>query len=601
MLVMVLSDLNLLYSQPPPPPRSEEEVSEPEEREEEILQVRFAAIARAAFQAYGDRERPRERPFILIVTCPLNETTRKILQTNFGTVLCSKGYSKPALESTAALMFEPGTFTSTIRTGNQDGRPDYGPDSGGPSQSGQQSNILTVQITRPPDPHRSPSSSQSATTQATPNPPTRTPSAALVQTPIRYTWIPEQWNERDGLTSLHLLWNQTMDARFRISRPAQLASLLNRTGYARHYVIRHPNTNSATPDGPASERATGQIIGFVATYLTYIDQEGEKLLGSIAIILVAPDWQNKGIGSTLHNFALSQLTDTMGVRRLQLGSLWPRLLFGPLCGPPQDSGAVAKRPEEEGRVMNWLRKQGWAIASHPPLAPIHNKYIAPGQGKFVHDLIVPFTAWNPFTPTPPPPRRNSLSPKSKKQKTSISTPESERAEKIRLMKSQITFRPCTQADMASVLMLVDEAADVEGDNLGWYDQYSRLSNEIYVKDIMVATTTSPSPASSAILKNGNGTTGKKHGLGIGGVERTRLVGCAITYTPSGGNPVGGDLPWAGMGGVGIGPDVGGVCCVCVSGKSPALYYAVDPSRSGLAFKDGKPSPRFPRINGQGNT
>lgn len=582
-LVMVISDLKLAVR---PAPRGEDDVSEPEERkrEGEILQIRFAAIARSAFCGFGGRS--QQRPFVLIVTCPV-ENKARILETNFGTVIFSKGYSKPALESTAGLMFgEHGNSHSTVRTENQEERSE--PGRSGPPSAGQQSNTLILQ-----EAIALPAISQPLATRTTPNPENQAEPPTSMQPEPQYEWTPEQWDEEEDLIPVHTLWNQTMDPRFRIPSPTYLASLLNRTGYARHYVIYSPKSGSSETD----ENAGGKILGFAATYLTYIDQEGEKLLGSLAIILVHPSFRGRGIGTSLHDFAISQLRDTAGVRRLQLGSLWPRILFGSLCGPHSRTGDTPVKPviveeQVEGDIiMHWFQKRGWAITPINPLQA-QNQIVPQGQGKPVHDLILPFTAWKPIS-TPPPStassRRNSASPKNKKQKLlpTPSTPQEKvsfgRGEKLRFMKSHITFRQCTQADMASVLGLVDEAADIEGDNLGWYDQYSRLSNEIYVKDIIVATMTS---SSAALLINtgSNGGAGRNNGFGGSGqeglgVERTKLVGCALTYTPGIGNPVAGDLPWAGLGGVGVGPDVGGVCCVCVSGT----YFLLSRRRPGWCF------------------
>ncbi|KAK0747276.1 hypothetical protein B0T21DRAFT_417558 [Apiosordaria backusii] len=108
---------------------------------------------------------------------------------------------------------------------------------------------------------------------------------------------------------------------FHLSRD-QFETLLCRDGYAMHYVVR--------------EAEISQVLGFCATYTTYVDGS-DCLLGSLAALLVQPSHQRRGIGRSLHDHALRQLTRIRGVSRLQLGSTFPRLLYGP---PITDFDAV---------------------------------------------------------------------------------------------------------------------------------------------------------------------------------------------------------------------------------------------------------------------
>jgi GNAT superfamily N-acetyltransferase len=265
-------------------------------------------------------------------------------------------------------------------------------------------------------------------------------------------WPVEQWNESRDINSVHYLWVQSMDLRFELP-VSSLASLLRRPGYARHYVVRD---------------TSGQLLGFCATYLSYVDQAGEKLIASLAILLVRSDHQRRGIGLSLHNHAIDQLKRTRGVARLQLGSTFPRILYGPPFNMQVDQG--------------WFSRRGWRMDRDYP-----------GQGKSVHDLVLDFDDWN--------------------------YPGQDRTTQ---------FRNCTQQDMAKVLEVVEEETAREH-NMGWFDQYSRLINDINVRDIVVA------------------------------VEENFVVAVALTYTPSCGSPVASDLPWAGH----VGGDVGGVTCICI--------------------------------------
>lgn len=224
-------------------------------------------------------------------------------------------------------------------------------------------------------------------------------------------WTVEQWIETRDISSVLELWNQNINGRFFLDQ-ATLASLLRRPGYAKHYVVR--------------DMSTGIILGFCATYLAYVDKEGEKLIASLAVLLVRSTHRKLGIGLSLHSHAVSQLKRTRGVIRLQFGSTFPRLLYG----PPLDI-----QFNEE-----WFRRRSWLL----------NKEV-PGQGLIIYDLILDMAKWR-YTATSP------------------SKPE---------------FKLCSQEDMRKVIEMVEITSAKQG-NMGWFDQYSALMNGPNVKDIIIA-------------------------------------------------------------------------------------------------------------------
>lgn len=224
-------------------------------------------------------------------------------------------------------------------------------------------------------------------------------------------WPVEQWNEVRDVSSVLELWNQNINGRFALDQ-ATLASLLRRPGYAKHYVVR--------------DTKSGVILGFCATYLAYVDKEGEKLIASLAVLLVRATHRNMGIGLSLHSHAVSQLKKTRGVIRLQFGSTFPRILYGP--------------PSDIQFNEEWFRRRGWQMSKN-----------IPGQGQTIHDLILDFNNWK-FTPASQPPQQS--------------------------------FRLCTQEDMMKVLELVEASASRQG-KMGWFDQYSSLMNGPNVKDIVL--------------------------------------------------------------------------------------------------------------------
>lgn len=214
------------------------------------------------------------------------------------------------------------------------------------------------------------------------------------------------------MSSVLNLWSQSISGQFSINYET-LASLLRRPGYAKHYVVRDPRKE--------------EILGFCATYLSYVDQEGEKLIASIALLLVRTSSQKQGVGLSLHSHAVGQLKRTRGVVRLQLGTTFPRILYG----PPLDN----KLNEE------WFRRRGW-----------HLDKDMPGQGQPIHDLILNFANWRYIADDSP--------------------------------HTMPHFRLCRQEDMVEVLAMVEQISTRQG-KMGWFDQYSSLMNGPNVKDIVL--------------------------------------------------------------------------------------------------------------------
>lgn len=224
-------------------------------------------------------------------------------------------------------------------------------------------------------------------------------------------WSVEVWNgNRDSFDPVYELWLECMPGKFYLGRFA-LQSLLKRDGYAMHYVVREPETR--------------EILGFCATYTTYIGSGGESLIGSLSAILVRPSYRKRGVGLSLHNHALRQLTKTRGVERLQLGSTFPRLLFGlPVDGASED----------------WYRRRGWRMDQQ-----------GPGTGQEVCDWLLRISEWlpGPFPTT-----------------------------------AGLAFRPCELSEFDHVLDMV-ETEYARNDNVGWYDQYAKLANTMNVRDIVI--------------------------------------------------------------------------------------------------------------------
>lgn len=222
-------------------------------------------------------------------------------------------------------------------------------------------------------------------------------------------WAVTEWNQAKDGPAVHELWRQCMPPRFNLNL-ARLLAILHRDGYAKHFVVRSPGTN--------------EILGFCATYITYMDSKGENLVGSVAVIFVASLHRRRGIGSILHDEALRGFKKTRGVTRLQLGSTFPRLLYGlPIDHPSED----------------WFKRRNWIMNN-----------TADGTGQAVNDWLLDFENWPQDRPAP----------------------------------SGLTFRQCGFADYDQVLDIVARESERHG-NMGWYDQYTKLAESISMSDIIL--------------------------------------------------------------------------------------------------------------------
>ncbi|KAL1837190.1 hypothetical protein VTJ49DRAFT_4162 [Mycothermus thermophilus] len=226
------------------------------------------------------------------------------------------------------------------------------------------------------------------------------------------TWRIESWHPDRDVDSILALWRECFPKQFHLTRYL-MQSVLRRDGYAMHYVVRDAG-------------AAAGIVGFCATYTTYADRDGERLLGSLAALLVHPSYRRRGIGLSLHDHALRQLSRTRGVCRLQLGSTFPRLLYGlPIDSPAED----------------WFRRRGW---------PIDASSSTPGAGHEITDWLLQFKD-SPLTA---------------------------------LIPLNLTFRPCEFHEFDLVLDFVDRESRRKG-QMGWYDQYAKLAGSMNIRDIIL--------------------------------------------------------------------------------------------------------------------
>ncbi|OTB05755.1 hypothetical protein M426DRAFT_10204 [Hypoxylon sp. CI-4A] len=279
-------------------------------------------------------------------------------------------------------------------------------------------------------------------------------------------WPPEHWDGQN-VAPVHELWNQCLPGQFHLEK-FPLQSLLQRDGYAMHFVVRLPENR--------------EVVGFCATYTTFVDREGERLIGSLAMIIVKPAYRRRGIGLSLYEHALKQLKKLRGVDRIQLGSTFPRLLSG-----------IPAASASEG----WFRRRGWQMDGQ-----------APGRGQDICDWILQVDDWP----------SGGLSAAS----------------------AGLTFRQGTFDDLPSIADFV-ERESAHKDYTGWYDQYMNLAHDGRISDIVL------------------------------GFEKSEIIASALIYTPTEVSTLAQDLPWART----IGPDVGGVACICIADGNPSMTASKD--------------------------
>ncbi|GHO42350.1 GNAT family N-acetyltransferase [Ktedonospora formicarum] len=132
----------------------------------------------------------------------------------------------------------------------------------------------------------------------------------------------ERFDEERDLPGVVALWQEAIGQQWPLS--AEHIKTIITGAQAHHLLIR---------DGE-------EIIAFVATYQSL---RGSDHVGHLALLLVTPQRQRQGLGSTLHDAALTYLREQQ-VSTVQLGSIYPRFW----CGVPDDL-----------QVMSFFERKGW--------------------------------------------------------------------------------------------------------------------------------------------------------------------------------------------------------------------------------------------------
>ncbi|KAK6354113.1 hypothetical protein TWF730_008531 [Orbilia blumenaviensis] len=164
-------------------------------------------------------------------------------------------------------------------------------------------------------------------------------------------WEVHEWEKRRDLYASADLWKKCFgwNPNWNLNSSI-LSDLLDRPGNAKHYVVKDP-------------RSHGKILGLCATYTIHA---GKNLVGSMALLMVDPDFRNSGIGTALHDEAFQYMRANPDIDSVQLGSIFPR--FFP--------GLPELLPHEQ---KEWFTRRGWKI-----------------EDNFIFDLYQNITNWRPL-------------------------------------------------------------------------------------------------------------------------------------------------------------------------------------------------------------
>lgn len=324
------------------------------------------------------------RPLIVVACCDLDE--QEIQQHDFPTIIQTTGFSAIDMR----------LVSSVLLNGESES------EASGPAPAPAPAPTpMAISPPTTPTPGPAPASAPDPSTPQAPQAP-----ATLASRPA---WSVKRWSPGD-IPEMHRLWLENVPAKFHLDRE-HFGLLINRPDYAVHHVVREPSL--------------GHLVGYCAAYANVSDSRGEELIGSLAIMVVRQDFRGLGIGQVLHDTTVSSLSRIRGVRRLQLGSTFPRFLYGIPTGHPN---------------IKWLEGKGW------PFGTIHKA----GEGRLMADWLVRF----------------------------------EGDHSLNLASAGLTFKPCELKDVPSVLGMVGRETE-RRHYFGWFDQYLRILDHNNIGDVLL--------------------------------------------------------------------------------------------------------------------
>ncbi|KAL7417382.1 hypothetical protein BDY24DRAFT_432578 [Mrakia frigida] len=196
-----------------------------------------------------------------------------------------------------------------------------------------------------------PSLSQSQTEDES----SKSPSSSLP--PSSSSWTISPWNPSvDDFSSLFAVWESTLSTTGWSLPESKLLSLLD---------VSNGTTFIARSSSPSSSSSSSSpILGFATTYTTAASSGSSIIKGLFALIAVLPSHQHRGIGTLLHETAITHLRQIVlptlplphdqepsaSKKSLQLGSIFPRVF----PGLPKNLGEDVK---------GWFERRGWSFGA----------------------------------------------------------------------------------------------------------------------------------------------------------------------------------------------------------------------------------------------
>lgn len=178
----------------------------------------------------------------------------------------------------------------------------------------------------------------------------------------------QPYDDTRDLASVFLLWQTTVGKTWPIDfgRFRQILSAPN----ARHFVAREQE----------------QLIGFAATAQS---QNWNTQAGHLQLVLVAPSWRGKGLGSALHEAALAHFRAS-GAQIAQLGGLVPRFWCGVPGNLPHARAFFGKRGWDFDQpvydLVQDLRQYSTPPAIYQRIAE-QGITLAPGRAEDVPEIL----------------------------------------------------------------------------------------------------------------------------------------------------------------------------------------------------------------------